>query len=202
MRGALSPDAVVDAAMAMVERDGADQLSMRKLAADLGVSVNTIYWHVGSREQLLDAVIERAAERYGRIRVRGNDPRERVFYVARRMWEDFLANQQVAVLAHARGDTGSLVLPLQLALAREVVAAGLRGEEAAAAMRGILYAIGGLMVVAFRPPAASSAESVWAKVPDDAVDPELRDAMAAPPDLDDLFDRTVRALVDAFIPAG
>lgn len=190
----------MDAAIAMVERDGADQLSMRKLAADLGVTVNTIYWHVGGREQLLDAVIARAADRYGRIRVRGSTPRERISHVARRIWEDFLANQQVAVLAAARGDTGSLVLPLQLVLAREVAAAGLRGPEAAAAVRGILYAIGGLMVVAFRSPAAASAESAWAKVGDDTIDPELRNAMATPPDLDELFDRTVAALVDTFIP--
>ena len=200
MRAALTPEQVVDAAVAVVERDGADQLSMRKLAAELGVSANTIYWHVGGREQVLDAVIARVREGYAKVRVQGATPRERVCWVARRIWRDSLDNHQVARLAHARGRTASMNLPLQLALARELSAAGLTGRDAAEAMRGILYAIAGLLLVAFRP-VDEVRDDPWAEVADDAVDPGMLAALARPADLDALFERTLAALVGAWVPA-
>lgn len=205
MRAALTPDQVIDAAVAMVERDGAAQLSMRKLAAELGVSANTIYWHVGGREKVFEEVIARVSDRYARVRVQGATPRERVLWIARRIWKDCLANHEVALLAHDRGHTVSLGLPLQLALAKEVTAAGLTGAEAARAMRSILYSIGGLLVIAFRAPdrlpAERTAERLWAEIDDPAVDPALLAELATPPDLDELFEHTIGTLVAAFIPA-
>lgn len=205
MRAALSPEQVIDAAVAMVERDGAAQLSMRKLAAELGVSANTIYWHVGGREKVFEEVIARVSERYAKVRVQGGTPRERVRWVARRIWKDCLANHQVAVLAHDRGHTITLGLPLQLALAREISASGLTGVEAAEAMRSILYSIGGLLVIAFRDPdrlpAERTPERLWAEIDDPAVDPGLLAELAGPPDLDRLFEHTIGVLVEAFIPA-
>ena len=204
MREALTPELVIDAAVVMVERDGAAQLTMRKLAAELGVSANTIYWHVGGREQVLDAVIRRVGARLGEVEVEGRTPRDRIMSVARHIWTDLLANQQVSALAHDRGHTTTLNLQLQLLLAREVTAAGLTGAEAARAMRGILYAVGGLIVIAFREQERMlpdrTPEATWAAVDDPAVDPGLVAALSKPPDLDELFEHTIGALVEAVIP--
>ena len=55
-RAGLDPDEVVATALALVEAGGPEALTMRKLAAELGVGTNTIYWHVGSREELIAAL--------------------------------------------------------------------------------------------------------------------------------------------------
>lgn len=47
---------------------------MRKLAAELGTAVTSIYWHVGNRESLLDALVERTVQEMGAIRPAGRTP--------------------------------------------------------------------------------------------------------------------------------
>jgi len=54
MRSSLTSREVARAALAMVERDGLDSLSMRRLADGLGVQAASLYWHVQSKDHLLD----------------------------------------------------------------------------------------------------------------------------------------------------
>ena len=54
--------------------DGVDALSMRKLAAELGVAHTAIYWHVGGRDELVDAVIDSFLADLGDITPRGRTP--------------------------------------------------------------------------------------------------------------------------------
>ena len=59
-RGKLSTEAVVDAALLIAERQGFGGLSMRVLAASLGVSATALYHHVKNRNALLELCAERA----------------------------------------------------------------------------------------------------------------------------------------------
>lgn len=52
-RAPLSRQRVLDAALATVDREGLDDLSMRKLAAELGVETMSLYKHVASKDDLL-----------------------------------------------------------------------------------------------------------------------------------------------------
>lgn len=45
-------------ALALVRREGAGALSMRRVAADLGVRAASLYWHVRDREDLLDLLAD------------------------------------------------------------------------------------------------------------------------------------------------
>lgn len=56
----ITPAAVAEAAFNIVEADGADALTMRRLGAELGVAAMAIYNHFPDREAILDAVAERA----------------------------------------------------------------------------------------------------------------------------------------------
>ena len=52
-------DDVVDAALSVLDRVGLPDLSMRRLAEDLGVQPSALYWHVASKQELLAAVSAR-----------------------------------------------------------------------------------------------------------------------------------------------
>lgn len=54
----LSEQDIVDAALRLIRKNGADKLSMRTLAAQLGVTPMAIYYHVPSKQALLDLVID------------------------------------------------------------------------------------------------------------------------------------------------
>lgn len=58
-RAALSLDRVVDTAFAIVDAEGADALSARRLARELGCEAMSLYHHVPSMETLIDHVIGR-----------------------------------------------------------------------------------------------------------------------------------------------
>jgi AcrR family transcriptional regulator len=54
-----SLDEIVDAATGLVDAEGFDGLTMRKVAARCGVGVMTLYGYVRTREELIAAVIDR-----------------------------------------------------------------------------------------------------------------------------------------------
>lgn len=57
-RQRLSRDVVLTTAVRLADERGADELSMRKLAAELGVVPMALYKHVANKEALLDAMVE------------------------------------------------------------------------------------------------------------------------------------------------
>jgi AcrR family transcriptional regulator len=91
-REPISRDAIVDAAIALLDRDGLDALSMRSLAEQLGTGAASLYWHVGSKDGLLDLVLDRLI---GEVAIPDADPerwQEQVREVAR--------NQRAVSLRH------------------------------------------------------------------------------------------------------
>jgi AcrR family transcriptional regulator len=57
-RAGLSRGLVLDAAVALVDSDGLDGLSMRKLGAALGVEAMTLYHYLPNKAALLDGLVE------------------------------------------------------------------------------------------------------------------------------------------------
>jgi AcrR family transcriptional regulator len=57
-RRPLTRDRILRAALRLIDRDGLDALSMRKLGATLGVEGMALYRHVGNKERLLAGVAE------------------------------------------------------------------------------------------------------------------------------------------------
>jgi AcrR family transcriptional regulator len=59
-RTTLNREAIVDAAFVVLDREGLDALSMRRLAQQLGTGAASLYWHVRNKDQLIDLMLERA----------------------------------------------------------------------------------------------------------------------------------------------
>ena len=55
----LSRDRIRDAALDLIDRDGLSALSMRRLAEALGVQAASLYTHVATKDDVLDAVANR-----------------------------------------------------------------------------------------------------------------------------------------------
>ena len=59
-RGSLESEEIVEAALAIVDRDGLAALTMRRLAGSLGIGVMTLYGHVRTKEELIERIAELA----------------------------------------------------------------------------------------------------------------------------------------------
>ena len=57
-RDPISKEAIVAAAIGLLDREGLAALSMRRLAEELGAGAASLYWHVGSKDGLLDLVLD------------------------------------------------------------------------------------------------------------------------------------------------
>lgn len=55
---ALSRGRILDAAVAMADRDGLDAVTMRRIAGELGVHVTSLYNHVATRDAITDGIVE------------------------------------------------------------------------------------------------------------------------------------------------
>src|ERR1700688_2274589 len=58
-RGSLTREQVVEAALALADRDGLEGLSIQSLARSLECGVMTIYGYIESKGDLLDAIAQR-----------------------------------------------------------------------------------------------------------------------------------------------
>ena len=193
---------MVEAALALVENEGPAALTMRRLAAELEVTTTTVYWHVGSRDELITEIVRYQSERQAARPIAGTTPRERVMDAARHIWDSALEHRAITSLAHQTGTTALLEHPLEVALVRELETAGLTGPAAADAMRAILSTVGGFLVLALRDQSAIPEQhrgpALWATT-DAGIDPSTVAALGVAADLRSLFESTVQAVVDHLV---
>jgi AcrR family transcriptional regulator len=101
-REPLTQEAIVDAALAVLDADGLDLLSMRHVARTLNTTAAALYWHVGSKDGLLDLMFDRII---GEQPVPDPDPErweEQVKGVARMMRATILRHRDVVRLSIGR----------------------------------------------------------------------------------------------------
>jgi len=60
-RRTLSPDAIVEAALAVLDEGGVDSLNMRAVADRLGTGPSSLYAHFAGKDELLAAMLDRVA---------------------------------------------------------------------------------------------------------------------------------------------
>ena len=120
-RTPLSRDAIVNAAIEVLDEEGADSLSMRRVAEKLGAGAASLYWHVPSKAGLIDLILDRIGEE---LDLPPPDPsrwQEQLKEIARRMRDVLERHRDLARLSLGRVPVGpNLVRTLewQLALMR------------------------------------------------------------------------------------
>ncbi|HTR71667.1 MAG TPA: TetR family transcriptional regulator [Mycobacteriales bacterium] len=194
-------DEVVDTALRLIEENDISALTMRRLAAELGTAVTSIYWHVGNRDALLDLLVERLISDLGNVRYAGRTPRARITSLARqwrlRLWE----HPHLIAIAHERGRIAAMFAPMQQALAGELAQVGVTGTKAATAIGALQFHIAASVVMertASRGPSAMVGDpAAW---PASYGDPALVAALSAPVDYPAVFDLGLSALLDRLVP--
>ena len=59
VREPVTPDRIADAALRVIDAEGLDGLTVRRLAQELGVGTMTLYWYVKNKDEVLDLVADR-----------------------------------------------------------------------------------------------------------------------------------------------
>jgi AcrR family transcriptional regulator len=143
VRRALTRERVVAEALTVIAADGAQSLSMRALAARLGVVPGALYRHVRGKEQLYDLILDAVL---GEVDCQA-DPAQpwtvQVTALARRLRTVLENHPGVAALLKTRDPLSPTSLTLAEAFLAPLHAAGLPGQEAALAFRLIYdYTLG------------------------------------------------------------
>src|SRR3954452_18170676 len=93
-RGSINPDDIIKGAFELAEEVGIDNLSMPLLGKHLGVGVTSIYWYFRKKDDLLNAMTDRALGQYVFATPYGEaaDWREPLANHARAMRKTFMGN--------------------------------------------------------------------------------------------------------------
>jgi AcrR family transcriptional regulator len=135
VRRTLTRDRVVAEALAIISADGAQALSMRAIAARLGVVPGALYRHVRSKEQLYDLVLDAVIAEVDCAAEPGAPWAARVATLAGRLRAALESHPGVAALLKARDPVSPASLALAEAFLAPLSAAGLPGHQAALAFR-------------------------------------------------------------------
>jgi AcrR family transcriptional regulator len=105
-RAPLTREAIIDAALRVLDRDGMDGLSMRRVGEELGTGAASLYWHVRNKEELLQLLFERVTQE---IELPEPDParwQEQLRELARRMRRVMTRHRDIARISLGRIPSG------------------------------------------------------------------------------------------------
>jgi AcrR family transcriptional regulator len=145
-RDPLTQEAVVDAALAVLDADGLDLLSMRHVGRTLNTTAAALYWHVGSKDGLLDLIFDRVI---GEQEVPDPDParwQEQIKDVARTMRATILGHRDIVRLSIGRLPLGPNALRYADRVLAILRAAGLDPALAVAAHQLLFSVVMGFCI--------------------------------------------------------
>lgn len=207
-RAGLSREAVLGAARRVADDEGVDRLTMRRLAAELGVMPNAVYTYFPDKEALLDALLD---DLLAGVEIGDPDQGDwrdglvRLMDASRRL---LLAHPRLVPVFLARPGLGPNAARLGEVSFRLLRRGGLEGDRAVEAFRVLLtYSLG---FAAFQAPRlevdagtrAEAAEAVFAGLPRDEF-PEMRGlaSQLAGPTTDRHFHTGLRWLLEGISAA-
>ncbi|OBK80418.1 TetR family transcriptional regulator [Mycobacterium sp. 1164985.4] len=135
-RGSINPDDIIKGAFELAEEVGIDNLSMPLLGKHLGVGVTSIYWYFRKKDDLLNAMTDRALRQYvfATPYVEAKDWRETLRNHARTMRKTFMGSPILCDLILIRSALSPRVAKLGVQEVEKAIAslveAGLSPEDA------------------------------------------------------------------------
>ncbi|RKS05918.1 TetR family transcriptional regulator [Nocardiopsis sp. Huas11] len=153
-RPPLSRDSVLRAALAIVDREGPEKLTMRRLGGELGVDPMAVYRHVPNKSALFDGITEVI---WGSVDVDGIDVagtwRDELVGVMRSLRDALRAHPRAVVILGTRPVAGPELFALLERMLGRLAAAGMPANADAAELLNILvtYTTGHVLAEAGEP---------------------------------------------------
>jgi TetR/AcrR family transcriptional regulator, tetracycline repressor protein len=136
--GSISREDIVDAAVTIVEAGGYEEMSIRSLAADLGVAPMSLYRHIRDKDDLLGEVVSRLLARVWRPAVSEDDWQEWIVEAAASL-RQFLVTQPAALHVYLRHPVVSPAAVERMDAMMGVLRRAGLDEQAARAAYGALH---------------------------------------------------------------
>ena len=200
---------LLTAAGRLIDADGWEQLTIRRLATEVGTSPATVYYHVRDKDDLLVQLLNEYADQIPHPDL-PDDPRERIVVVATVMHDVLAARPWVTEILTADNLIGDAALWLVEGILSGAVDAGADAEDAVHLYRHIwYYTAGEILIRAHR--TRRQRQLGGPTYRDQAVarlDPDAYPHLAgvanrwASLTSQDTYDQGLRALVDGALPSG
>jgi TetR/AcrR family tetracycline transcriptional repressor len=138
-RESLTHERVVEAALQIVDRDGLEKLSMRRLGAELGVDPMAVYYYIPNKAALLDGLVEALMNKLGVPEPRRDDQGvvEWFEYSFGEFMDRLRLHPNVLPVMASRPITGESGMRAAECVLRELHDIGLPPDEAFAALVGL-----------------------------------------------------------------
>ena len=143
----ISREEVVATARGIVDEDGVDRLTMRRLATEIGSTPMALYHHVRNKEELLLLLLDDHAERTLRRPEPPAQPRERIIVAAAAIHEALAACPWIVEVLTADDLMSASALWFVEQIVDGLVECGLTPERAVHGYRAIWYYTAGEIVV-------------------------------------------------------
>ncbi|MGW2152603.1 TetR/AcrR family transcriptional regulator [Nonomuraea sp. NPDC001699] len=138
----LTRQAILRAALALADREGLKALSMRRIGQELGVEAMSLYQHVGSKDDLLDGLVEQLVTQAAPLLTEAASWQEGLREYAHTLLRVLLAHPNVLPLVVSRPAITPQNLRLMEEGLRVLRSAGLPPDRAL----DMLYAVTGFVV--------------------------------------------------------
>ncbi len=146
---ATSREQILTAARQVIDRDGWEKLTVRRLAAELGIGTTTLYHHVRDREDLLVLLLNEHADRTLRPGLPA-DPRERIVVAATAIHDSLADRPWTAEILTTDGFLGRLgdsALWMVETVVASAIDLGCTPDQAVDVFRGLwYYTVGEILV--------------------------------------------------------
>lgn len=138
---------VLAKAMEILDNYGIADLSMRRLARELGVSPGALYWHFANKQELLGAVADEVLARVA-VNSEGSPWQDRVRAVSARLRDALLSRTDGAELVAASFAAGqsTAINGIVTELANATGQAGVPGSQAGLSARTVVHYVLGFVM--------------------------------------------------------
>jgi TetR/AcrR family tetracycline transcriptional repressor len=131
-RGDLSKAEILEAALALVDEEGLEALSMRRVASSIGVSPMGLYRHVATRDEIVQGIADMALEDIDVELDSGGTWEDQLKAVFTQIHETLLAHPGLIHVLHVQPISAERALDTVEALLGILRGSGFSGEEAVA----------------------------------------------------------------------
>jgi len=192
----LSRERIVETALALVDAEGIDALSMRRLGAELGVDPMAIYYYVPNKATLLDAIVEAVMSEIDLSCPSPEPPPPELLMIAARAYAAaMLAHVNALPIVLSRAPSTQVAMKPVEVMVGILRDGGLSIQEAVAGMNVVAAAVRGyIAMIAAAPEEWTQRELLGTLSPDEF--PNLHEATTqAPQDPEAQFEFGLNAIV-------